>query len=138
MPKPQRIDSALACSSREEGLRGLELTALANRDYASYRKLETQASATYDQEKARALFLQIAQTGSIGRTYIDYKMKEMLKSSFFFIMKLILKSSDQELSVSIKTCAIYAISFSELIINFRFQKHLKNLTKFPKYIISNF
>jgi hypothetical protein len=55
---------ALACSSREEELRGQELTALANRDYAIYRKLETQAAATYDQEKARALFLQIAQSST--------------------------------------------------------------------------
>jgi hypothetical protein len=55
---------AIACSSREEELRGQELTALANRDYAIYRKLETQAAATYDQEKARALFLQIAQSST--------------------------------------------------------------------------
>jgi Amidohydrolase family len=54
----------LACSSREEELRGQELTALANRDYASYQKLGNQVAATYDQGKARTLFLQIAQSST--------------------------------------------------------------------------
>ncbi len=51
----------LACSSREDELRGQELTALANHDYAAYQKLGTEVMATYDQSKAHALFLQIAQ-----------------------------------------------------------------------------
>jgi imidazolonepropionase-like amidohydrolase len=50
----------LACSSREEELRAQELTALASHDYAAYGKLGTQVMATYDPEKAQALFFQIA------------------------------------------------------------------------------
>ena len=51
----------LACSSHEDEIRGQELTALANHDYAAYQKLGTEVMATYDQSKAHALFLQIAQ-----------------------------------------------------------------------------
>ena len=54
----------LACSSREEELRGQELTALANHDYAAYQKLATQVMATYDQAKANALFLQIVKNNT--------------------------------------------------------------------------
>jgi N-acetylglucosamine-6-phosphate deacetylase len=54
----------LACSSREDEIRPQELTALANHDYAAYRKLSTEAMATYDQSRARALFLQIAQSNT--------------------------------------------------------------------------
>jgi imidazolonepropionase-like amidohydrolase len=51
----------LACSSQEQKLRAQGLAALSNHDYAAYRKLGMQVMATYDQTKARALFLQIAQ-----------------------------------------------------------------------------
>src|SRR5262249_40202014 len=54
----------LACSSREEDLRAQELTALASHDYATYQKLAGQAMATYDQAKASAMFLQIAQSST--------------------------------------------------------------------------
>jgi len=54
----------LACSSREEELRGQGLTALANRDYATYQSLAPQIMATYDQAKARALFLQIVHSNT--------------------------------------------------------------------------
>lgn len=52
----------LACSSREDELRSQELTALADHDYATYGKLSAQVLASYDQAKARTLFLQIAQS----------------------------------------------------------------------------
>ena len=54
----------LACSSREEDLRAQGLTALANRDYAAYEKLGSRVMATYDQTKARTLFMQIAQSAT--------------------------------------------------------------------------
>ncbi len=54
----------LACSSREDELRAQGLRALANRDYAAYQKLGAQIMATYDQAKANALFLQLAQNNT--------------------------------------------------------------------------
>jgi hypothetical protein len=54
----------LACSSREDELRGQELAALANHDYAAYQKLGAQVMGTYDQVKAHALFLQMAQSNT--------------------------------------------------------------------------
>jgi imidazolonepropionase-like amidohydrolase len=54
----------LACSSQEEDLRAQGLAALAKRDYATYEKLGAQVMATYDQVKAKALFLQIAQSNT--------------------------------------------------------------------------
>jgi hypothetical protein len=54
----------LACSSREEDFRAQGLTALASRDYVTYQKLGPQIIATYDPAKARALFLQIAQSNT--------------------------------------------------------------------------
>lgn len=51
----------LACSSQEQELRSQELAALSKHDYAAYGKLGTQVIATYDQAKARALFLRISQ-----------------------------------------------------------------------------
>jgi hypothetical protein len=54
----------LACSSREEGLRAQELTALASHDYTAYEKLGTQVLATYDPAKAHTLFLQLAQSST--------------------------------------------------------------------------
>ena len=54
----------LACSSREDEIRAQGLAALANRDYAAYQKLGPQVMATYDQAKAGALFLQIAQSNT--------------------------------------------------------------------------
>jgi imidazolonepropionase-like amidohydrolase len=51
----------LACSSREQELRGQGLTALANHDDATYGELGLRVRATYDQAKARALFFEIAQ-----------------------------------------------------------------------------
>jgi hypothetical protein len=52
----------LACSSREDELRTQELTALAKRDYLAYEKLGPQIISTYDQARAGALFLQLAQS----------------------------------------------------------------------------
>ena len=54
----------LACSSREDELRAQGLAALAKRDYAAYQKLGPQIIATYDQAKAGALFLQLAQSNT--------------------------------------------------------------------------
>jgi hypothetical protein len=54
----------LACSSHEEDLRAQEITALASHDYAAYQKLSRQVMATYDQAKANALFLQIANSST--------------------------------------------------------------------------
>ena len=54
----------LAASSREEELRAQGLTALANRDYAAYQKLGSEVTASYDQAKAHALFLQIARSST--------------------------------------------------------------------------
>lgn len=54
----------LACSSREGEFRSQGLTALATRDYAAYQKLGPQILATYDQVKAGALFLQLAQNNT--------------------------------------------------------------------------
>jgi len=54
----------LACSSREDELRSQELSALANHDYAAYQKLGAQIMGTYDQVKAHALFLQMAQSNT--------------------------------------------------------------------------
>jgi Amidohydrolase family len=54
----------LACSSREEEIRAQGLRALANRDYAAYRKLGPQVMATYDTAKAGALFLQLARNNT--------------------------------------------------------------------------
>src|SRR3984893_16742266 len=54
----------LACSSREDELRPQELAALAKRDYRAYEKLGPQVIATYDQAKAGALFLQLAQNNT--------------------------------------------------------------------------
>lgn len=51
----------LACSSQEQELRAQGLVALSNHDYAAYGKLGMQVMATYDQAKARALFLRITQ-----------------------------------------------------------------------------
>ena len=54
----------LACSSREDEIRAQELAALAKRDYGAYEKLGPQVIATYDQAKAGALFLQLAQNNT--------------------------------------------------------------------------
>ena len=54
----------LACSSREDDLRAQELTALASRDYAGLPETWRQAMATYDQTKARAFFMQTAQSST--------------------------------------------------------------------------
>jgi hypothetical protein len=54
----------LACSSREDEIRAQGLTALAKRDYAAYQKLGPQIMATYDQARAGALFLQLAQSNT--------------------------------------------------------------------------
>jgi hypothetical protein len=54
----------LACSSREDEIRAQGLAALAKRDYATYEKLGPQVMATYDQAKAGALFLQLAQNNT--------------------------------------------------------------------------
>ena len=54
----------LACSSREDELRAQGLAALAKRDYAAYEKLGPQIMSTYDQAKAGALFLQLAQNNT--------------------------------------------------------------------------
>ncbi|MGZ4900497.1 MAG: amidohydrolase family protein, partial [Candidatus Angelobacter sp.] len=54
----------LACSSREDDLRAQEVTALASHNYAAYQKLSSQVIGTYDQTKARTLFMQTAQSGT--------------------------------------------------------------------------
>ena len=54
----------LACSSQEDKLRAQGLAALAKRDYAAYEKLGSQIIGTYDQTKASALFLQLAQSNT--------------------------------------------------------------------------
>ena len=54
----------LACSSREDEIRTQGLAALAKRDYATYQKLGAQVMNTYDQAKAGALFLQLAQNNT--------------------------------------------------------------------------
>lgn len=54
----------LACSSREDELRAQGLAALAKHDYAAYEKLGPQIMATYDQARAGALFLQLAQSNT--------------------------------------------------------------------------
>jgi hypothetical protein len=54
----------LACSSREDDLRAQGLAALAKRDYPAYGKLGPQIMASYDQAKANALFLQLAQNNT--------------------------------------------------------------------------
>lgn len=54
----------LACSSHEDELRAQGLTALAKHDYAAYEKLGPQIMATYDQARAGALFLQLAQSNT--------------------------------------------------------------------------
>jgi hypothetical protein len=51
----------LACSSQEENLRRLELEALASRNYAAFSKLGSEVLASYNQEKARALFLEFTE-----------------------------------------------------------------------------
>lgn len=51
----------LACSSREENIRKLELEALASRNYAAFGKLGGEVLASYNQEKARALFLEFTE-----------------------------------------------------------------------------
>lgn len=54
----------LACSSREDDLRARGLAALAKRDYVAYAQLGPQILSTYDQAKAGALFLQLAQSNT--------------------------------------------------------------------------
>jgi imidazolonepropionase-like amidohydrolase len=54
----------LACSSQEDELRAQGLSALAKRDYGAYQKLGPQIMSTYDQARASALFLKLAQNNT--------------------------------------------------------------------------